>query len=280
MTAEAVYPGLGVASIMISPDEFTWFIGFLRRHSGIELKDGKQALVMSRLERRLRHHDFASYRAYFDLIASGTGAEAELAVDLMTTNETYFFREQQHFDMLPSLLPAGSALRPARIWSAASSSGEEAYSVALTMAAHDPSGRWEVLGTDLSTRIVQTAARALYPIEAVERIPADLRVAHCLRGRGEHHGLFTLDAALRSRVSFRQLNLTKPLPDLGTFDVVFLRNILIYFNSDTKRQVIDRVTSALRPGGYLLISHAETLMGLDTGLEMVAPSVYQRPERG
>ncbi|GAA1901921.1 CheR family methyltransferase [Lapillicoccus jejuensis] len=278
--AQTVHVGIqdGV-SIPITPEEFAWFTTFLRGRTGIELKDGKQALVMSRLDRRLRHHSAASYKEYFALISGGRGEEARIALDLMTTNETYFFREPQHFEMLPRLLPSVAGQRPLRVWSAASSSGEEAYSIALTLAEHDPSGLWEVFGSDLSHRIVDTAARGLYPIEAAQRVPGHLRTAYCLRGRGEHEGFFTFDAGLRSRVTFRQLNLTRPLPDLGTFDVVFLRNILIYFSSDTKRQVVDRVATTLRPGGYLLTSHAETLMGLETTLESFAPSVYRRREQ-
>jgi chemotaxis protein methyltransferase CheR len=264
----------------LTPDEFDWISTFLRRATGIELKDGKQSLVMGRLERRLRRHGLSSYTEYFQLITGpGAAAEAQMAIDLLTTNETYFFREPQHFDRLPSLLPDRQSTRgrPIRIWSAASSSGEEAYTIALTLAGCCPDQPWEVVGSDISTRVLQTARRCLYPIDAVERIPEESRRAHCLKGRDEHEGMFTLRAPLRERVSFVQANLMKPLPDLGLFDVVFLRNVMIYFSQETKAALLQRIDAVLRPGGHLLIGHAESLHGLSTRLSVVVPSVYRKP---
>lgn len=259
--------------------EFDWICTFLRRSTGIELKDGKQTLVMGRLERRLRRHQLSTYTEYFQLITSREAErERQIAIDLLTTNETYFFREQQHFDRLPTLLPVPDLTRgrPIRIWSAASSSGEEAYTIALTLAECIPDRSWEVIGSDISTRVLETARRCLYPIEAVDRIPEKARRAHCLKGRGDHEGLFTLRAPLRERVSFVQANLMKPLPDIGLFDVVFLRNVMIYFSQETKSALLQRVDSVLRPGGYLLIGHAESLHGLNSRLSPVVPSVYHK----
>jgi chemotaxis protein methyltransferase CheR len=235
---------------------------------------------MGRLDRRLRRHELSSYTEYFQLLSSPEGMdEAQIAIDLLTTNETYFFREQQHFDRLPSLLPdqKSSRGRTIRIWSAASSSGEEAYTIALTLADCLPNQPWEVVGSDISTRVLQTARRCLYPIDAVDRIPEHLRRAHCLKGRDEHDGMFTLRAPLRQRVAFIQANLTKPLPDLGLFDVVFLRNVMIYFSTETKAALLQRITEVLRPGGHLLIGHAESLQGLSSELSIVVPSIYQKP---
>jgi chemotaxis protein methyltransferase CheR len=272
--------GLQARQVTLTPSEFTWFTNFLRKVAGIELKDGKQALVMGRLDRRVRHHGFSSYGEYFALLGRADAPEeTRIAVDLMTTNETYFFREQQHFDLLPSLLEGrGDAQHPVRVWSAASSTGEEAYSIALTLA--DALGRrpWEVVGTDLSSRVVESARRALFPLDAIDKIPEKLVRAHCLKGRDEYDGLFTVTADIRSRVRFERANLIRPLPDLGSFDVIFLRNVMIYFNNDTKVEVIRRLAATLRPGGVLLTGRAETLSGLDTGLEQVSPSVY-RSER-
>jgi chemotaxis protein methyltransferase CheR len=202
-----------------------------------------------------------------------------MAIDLLTTNETYFFREPQHFDRLPSLLPSAAEARgrPIRIWSAASSSGEEAYTIALTLAECMPDRLWEVIGSDISSRVLETARCCLYPIEAVERVPLKHRQAHCLKGRDEHEGLFTLRAPLRSRVSFIQANLLHPLPEFGQFDVVFLRNVMIYFSQETKAGLLARVSDVLRPGGHLLIGHAESLHGISHRLDLVVPSIYQKP---
>jgi chemotaxis protein methyltransferase CheR len=263
----------------ITTAEFAWIAAFLRKWTGIELADGKQMLVMGRLERRLRHHGLGSYAEYIQLIGGpNADDETQMAVDLLTTNETYFFREPQHFDRLPQLLPSPEETqgRPVRVWSAASSSGEEAYSIALTLARCLASRPWEVVGSDISSRVLETARRGLYPIEAAERIPEGPLRAYCLRGRGEHDGLLTVQARLRSHVSFVRVNLTRPLPDLGMFDVVFLRNVMIYFAAETKSQLLRRIGAILRPGGYLLIGHAESLSGLETGLELVVPSVYHK----
>ncbi|HST85594.1 MAG TPA: protein-glutamate O-methyltransferase CheR [Kineosporiaceae bacterium] len=264
----------------LTAKEFAWITTFLRKHTGIELKEGKQTLVMGRLDRRLRLHDLVTYTEYFQLIAGAEApGETQMAIDLLTTNETYFFREPAHFERFPTMLPGQREIggRPIRVWSAASSSGEEAYTVALTLAECIPDRPWEIVGSDISTRVLETARRCLYPIDAAERIPEKARRAHCLKGRGELDGLFTLRAPLRDRVSFVQANLMKPLPDLGLFDVVLLRNVMIYFSQETKAELLDRIDGLLRPGGYLLIGHAESLHGLNTRLKLIVPSVYHKP---
>ena len=267
-------------AVVLTPEEFAWITTFLRRLTGIELKEGKQTLVMSRLDRRLRIYEMDSYTEYFQLIAGlESPEETQIAIDLLTTNETYFFRETEHFNLLPTLIPTPEQARgrPIRIWSAASSSGEEAYTIALTLAGCMQDRLWEVVGSDISSRVLVTARRCLYPIEAAEKIPVKARQAFCLKGRDEHEGLFTLRSELRSRVTFVQANLLKPLPQLGTFDVVFLRNVMIYFSQDTKAALLQRVEELIRPGGHLLIGHAESLHGLDNQLEQVTPSVYRKP---
>lgn len=261
--------------IALEADEFAWFAAFLRKVTGIELRAGKETLVMGRLERRLRHYGLSSYSEYFRLLGRpGAPEETRLAIDLMTTNETYFFREPQHFEQLAGLLDDVGGAR-ARVWSAASSTGEEAYSIALTLADRPGSRPWEVVGTDVSMRVLETARRGLYPIEAAERIPERLLLAHCRKGRGEYEGFMSITPKLRSHVSFHRANLTRKLKNPGSFDVIFLRNILIYFNTETKRQVVERVAATLRPGGSLVIGHAETLTGLDTTMRAFRPSIYR-----
>jgi chemotaxis protein methyltransferase CheR len=265
---------------MLGAREFEWLRQFLFERTGIELKEGKQPMVMGRLDRRLRHHQLDSYAEYIQLLAGGDPAEIQMAVDLLTTNETYFFREPQHFDFLRKAfsgrrLPA----EPIRIWSAASSSGEEAYTIAMVLAATLPAGQaWEILGTDISTRVLETARRGMYPIEAAGKIPTPFLREYCLRGRDDYEGFLAIDNALRSRVSFRAANLTDLPADLGTFDVIFLRNVMIYFGVETKRALVTRLVEMLRPGGYLLVSHSETLNGMTAGLRIVQPSVYRRSD--
>lgn len=277
MTTTAQQAGAATGTTL-TPAEFQWITSFLRERTGIDLHDGKQAMVMGRLERRLRHLGMRSYTEYFKLIRRPEQArEMQFAIDLLTTNETYLFREKAHFDLLPDLLPRRGGL-PVRVWSAASSTGEEAATIALVLA--DALGRsgWEIVGTDVSTRVVETARRGLYPIGAAERVPPELLRRHCLRGKGEYEGYFSLNPHLRERIRFVAANLLEPLPEIGMFDVVFIRNVLIYFDNPTRERVLRAATTRLHPGGYLLTSHSESLSGIDLPLRSIAPSVYRYRE--
>lgn len=258
--------------------EFIWIKDYLYKHAGIALNDSKQALVSGRLEKRLRHHGFSSYSEYFRLLGKpGFEQETSMAIDLLTTNETYFFREPKHFDFLKSqFLPNHPAGRPLRVWSAASSSGEEAYTLAMILAECSKTGQWEIIGTDISTRVLEKARRGLYPLNASEKIPPPLLKKYCLKGSGEFDGFFLIDSALRSRVKFMHANLIEKLPDLGCFDVIFLRNVMIYFDVPTKQRLVDRIQHYLRPGGYFIISHSESLNGMQSDLRMVSPSIYRK----
>jgi chemotaxis protein methyltransferase CheR len=263
---------------VLEDGDFAWLRQFLRERTGIELKPGKEAMVMGRLDRRLRHHEITTYAQYVRLLKSGDAVETQIAVDLLTTNETSFFRESQHFDFLREVFSGRRvSAQPVRIWSAAASSGEEAYTIAMVLAATLPAGQaWEILGTDISTRVLETARRGMYPIEAAERIPREYLQEYCLRGREDYDGFLAVDSSLRSRVTFRQANLTALPGDLGTFDVIFLRNVMIYFGTETKQKIVSALVEMLRPEGHLLISHSETLNGMHHGLTFVSPSIYRR----
>lgn len=260
----------------LTREEFSWIAGFLREHTGIELRPGKEALVMGRLERRLRHHGLSTYAEYCALLTADP-QEVRHAVDLLTTNETSFFREAAHFAFLREILGGRPALdRPLRIWSAASSSGEEAWSIAMTLAdclpVHQP---WEVIGTDISLRVLRTAAQGIYPLAAAQKIPADLLKEHCRRGRGDFEGRLAVAGRVRQHVTFRHANLLSLPSDLGIFDIVFLRNVMIYFSAETKAALVTSIEGLLRPGGHLIVSHAETLNGLGSSLKLVKPSIYR-----
>ena len=258
--------------------EFAWICRFLQDKTGILLVDGKQALVSSRLDKRLRRLGLTTYSEYFRLLQTpGHEDEVRQALDLLTTNETYFFREIKHFDFLrEAIIPHHPPSRPLRVWSAASSSGEEAYTLAMLLAEHLRGGSFEIIGTDISSRVVETAQRGLYPLSAAEKIPPVYLKKYCLKGVGEYDGLLWVDKSLRSRVSFRLANLMDPPSDLGTFDVIFLRNVLIYFDIETKSQVVEALEASLRPGGYFFVSHSETLHGISVRMTAVKPSIYRR----
>jgi chemotaxis protein methyltransferase CheR len=269
----------GGRNVPLSPAEFQWISKWLHAQTGILLNDGKQALVMGRLEKRLRHHGLGSYAEYFKLLGTpGFEVETTLATDLLTTNETYFFREHKHFDFVrDQVVPKHPRGRPLRIWSAASSSGEEAYTIALTLADACGDKSWEIMGTDISTRVLETARRGLYPLSAAEKIPLAMLKKYCLKGTQEYEGYFTVNKALRSRVQFQYANLMETLPNLGQFDVIFLRNVMIYFDMPTKQKLVAKAVELLKPGGYFMISHSETLNGINAELKQVQPSVYQLP---
>jgi chemotaxis protein methyltransferase CheR len=264
----------------ITETELIQFQRFIFEAAGITMSTSKKALVMGRLGKRLTLHRLENFGQYFQLLTSGNHPdEVQMAVDLLTTNETYFFREIKHFDFLrEQALAARNRAKPFRVWSAASSSGEEAYSIAMVLADCLESTPWEVLGTDISTQVLQGAARALYTMERARHIPPAYLRRFCLKGTGEHEGRLLIERNLRSRVLFRHLNLNVPLPNLGQFDFVFLRNVMIYFSDETKREVVARVISTVKPGGHFCVGHSESLNNISQAVNMLSPSIYCKPE--
>ncbi len=264
--------------IAISEQEFASFQRFIYDAAGITLSASKKALVSGRLAKRLPHCHVSSYAQYFDLLASGNApAEVQTAVDLLTTNETYFFREQKHFDLLrEQALAARKYPQPFRVWSAASSSGEEAYSIAMVLADCLEGRPWEVLGSDISTRVLDQASTGHYLDERARLIPPAYLKRFCLKGMDTQQGTLLVTSDLRKRVQFIQVNLNQALPQLGMFDMIFLRNVMIYFSGHTKRLVVARVLSLLKPGGYFCIGHSESLNDISDAVCALAPSIYRK----
>jgi chemotaxis protein methyltransferase CheR len=263
----------------ITDAELAQFQRFIFDEAGITMSASKKALVMGRLGKRVAAHELESFGDYFRLLTSGKHpGEVQMAVDLLTTNETYFFREIKHFEFLRTqALAARARSQSYRVWSAASSSGEEAYSIAMVLADCIESTPWDVLGTDISTRVLEGASRALYTMERARHIPASYLRRFCLKGSGPYADQLLIDRGLRSRVQFRHMNLNVALPEVGQFDIIFLRNVMIYFSTETKREVVTRVLSALKPGGYFFIGHSESLNDVSQALTVVAPSIYRKP---
>jgi chemotaxis protein methyltransferase CheR len=265
---------------LLSDQEFRQFQAMIYDIAGISLSDAKKPLVSGRLAKRVKQYGLVSYGDYFRLLMQqDQRAELQNAIDLLTTNETYFFREPKHFDFLrqhiADLQRPGRAFR---VWSAASSSGEEPYTIAMVLADMLGDAPWEVVGSDISTRVLDTARKGHYPMKRIEGIPKHCLSKYCLKGVGPQEGTFLIDRSLRSRVSFQQVNLNESLPKLGEFDVIFLRNVMIYFDMETKRQVVARMLPLLRPGGYFFVSHSESLNGINETLRVVTPSVYRKPD--
>jgi chemotaxis protein methyltransferase CheR len=264
--------------IRISDLEFGQFQRFILEAAGITLSDAKKALVSSRLAKRLQACRVANYGDYFRLLMSGESPqELQTAVDLLTTNETYFFREPKHFDFLRKQLKS-EALPSAglRIWSAAASSGEEAYSITMLLEDCLPGQSWEVVASDISARVLARARAGHYPMERISNFPSGYLQRFCLKGQDEHEGTLLIERRLRNKVRFLQVNLNARLPHLGLFEVIFLRNVLIYFSLETKRKVVANLLGALKPGGYLLIGHSESLNEVSEAVQLVAPAIYRK----
>ena len=261
----------------ITDAEFAQIQALLRGITGIHLSDFKKTLVVARLGIRLRARGAQTFSAYYRLLKDPLEAEElQTAVDLLTTNETFFFREPEHFQVLRDYIAEQRPLpSPFRVWSAASSSGEEAYSIAMVLADVLGGGLWEVLGSDISTRVLVRAKKGLYAIERNEGIPIEYLRRFCLKGQGAHEGSMLMGKTLTEHTSFTQVNLNQPLPNLGVFDVVFLRNILIYFQPDQKRKVVEAVVSKMKASALLIVGHSESLMGLTSKVVQVRPTVYR-----
>jgi chemotaxis protein methyltransferase CheR len=201
-----------------------------------------------------------------------------MSLDLLTTNETYFFREPKHFEFLrKQVLPAAKSGVPFRVWSAACSSGEEPYSIAMQLAAELKHPDWNVVGTDISSRVLDRARTGLYGMSRIQGIPPDYLRRFCLKGTGPYADNLRIDRPLRERVRFGRVNLNETLPKLGQFDVIFLRNVMIYFDADTKAKVVNRLIPCLKPGGFFLIGHCETLQGVPHNLEPFGIAIFRKP---
>jgi chemotaxis protein methyltransferase CheR len=247
---------------------------------GLSFAISKKPLISSRLAPRLQRLGLDSFEDYVRRVEADEGGEFQVAVDLLTTNETYFFREPAHYELLERTLAADKP-RTLRVWSAASSFGDEAFSTAMLLADMAQQGRigadWQILGTDISDRVLQSASRAIYPEDRLRGVAPERLKRYCLRGEGESAGLVQIQPKLREKVRFGQLNLCEEIPGLGPFDVIFLRNVLIYFDPPTKAAVVDRVLTQLRPGGLFFIGTAEGRVACQTPLSTLAPGAFRKP---
>lgn len=266
--------------VEITDQEFSLFRQLIYKIAGINLSEAKKVLLVGRLQRRLRHHNFSTYTQYYRFVTRAeNAAELQIMVDALTTNETYFFREVAHFDFFKQeILPNRSLVAPFRVWSAASSTGEEAYTIAMILADVMGAQSWEVVGSDISTQVLAKAQLGHYPLARNEGIPRDYLVRFCLKGKGPQAGTFLVKPEIRNHVRFCQVNLTLPVSSqIGIFDVIFLRNVMIYFDHETKQKVVNHLLPQLKRGGYFIIGHSESLHGLDTpSLQLIRPTIFRK----
>lgn len=268
--------------------EFDFIRTLVYERSRINLGADKRELVSARLGKRLRATQTADLGEYCALLRS-PGADEELAhlIDVISTNHTFFFRENAHFDFVrtqavPEMLGRQRLERWPRLnaWSAACSSGEEPYSLAITLAESlaGSSWSWHIEATDISHRILAKAAAGIYRADVVGKMPAETVRRYFKRGIGPQAGNYRVRSELLAGVTYRQLNLLEgESPFAEPFQIIFCRNVMIYFDRPTQEELVKRLTQRLVPGGYLLVGHSESLTGIRHGLQLVQPAVYRRP---
>jgi len=272
----------------LTEKEFALFQALIYRKAGIYLSEAKRALLVGRLQKRLRELDLKTFSQYYRSVVEAENEEEMVQMlDCICTNETHFFREPRHFDFLETqvipewkaLEAAGLMLRRIRIWSAACSTGEEPYSLAMLLLWHFPPERgWEIeiLATDLSTRVLNLAEKAIWPIEKSREIPAAYLKRFMLKGKRSQQGKMKAGSQIRSVVRFHRLNLNdESYPLTGRFNLVFCRNVLIYFDAESRFRVVHRLVDYLAPkAGYIFLGHAESLSRVTDRVRSVIPTVY------
>jgi chemotaxis protein methyltransferase CheR len=280
------------AEAQLGQAEFARLAAFIHDHCGIRCPPGKRTMLEARLRRRLRALGLGSFVEYCKRVLGPAADRAEIVqmVNEVTTNKTDFFREAQHFDYLvnhalPALLDqrvVGST-RPLGLWSAGCSTGEEVYTLAMVLESHSDSRGglpYGILGSDISTNVLQRAHRAVYDEKLIAPIPFDLRRRFLLQSKDRSSGLVRVVPALRSKVRFARINLLEELSVDGPFEVIFCRNVFIYFDRPTQLGIIQRFCTRLVPGGFLFLGHSDSITGLNVPLTQVAPTVYRKgPER-
>lgn len=265
----------------ITAKELRLFQSLVQRETGIHLSDQKRELLVGRLAPRMRALGIPTLTAYHDHVCTHRD-ELIRMIDAICTNETHFFREPRQFEFLENVVVPewrAAGKRQVRVWSAACSTGEEPYSIAMSLAATLPEASTEILASDLSTKVLERAAAGVFPIErAEEQIPLQYRKAFMLRGRGAQEGKVAASPELASLIRFARINLSHDsYPVTGRFDLIFCRNVLIYFDGPSKRRVIDRLLDRLEPNGYLFLGHSESLANFDR-VRNVGPTIYALKE--
>jgi len=286
--SERGYSGFGFEPM--TEKLFLRFSTFIRNELGIKMPDAKKTMLQARLQKRLRMLGMNNYEDYAEYVFSDQGIKDELPhmIDAVTTNKTDFFREAQHFPYLvETALPemirlyGAGTRRKARVWSAGCSTGEEPYTLAMVLTEYRgrcAGYRFEILGTDISSRVLRDAARGIYTHEKVAPVPLPLRKKFLLKSKDRQKDLVRVIPALRERVTFKWLNFMGDYFGINdTFDIIFCRNVLIYFDRKTQETVLNRVCRYLLPGGFFFAGHSETLNGLNVPLVQASSTIYRKP---
>lgn len=265
------------AAAALNDRDFATVRQLIAEYAGIKLSPQKRNMVYNRLLRRLRARSVANFGDYLQLVQREGSDEREAFVNALTTNLTAFFREPHHFELLAARAQerAGRRGAPLRCWSSACSTGEEAWSIAMVLREAECPG--EVLGTDIDTDVLHTAQSGVYRMDRAATLPAERLRKHFLRGTGANEGLVSLRPELRSLVRFGQLNLQSPVwPAMERFDVIFCRNVVIYFDREFQKKLLARLADLLVPGGVLMVGHSESFPAAHPGFRSCGRTAYER----
>ena len=265
----------------LEDEEFEAIRGLIYKKSGIFLGKEKKVLVRSRLGKILRRRKIPSFKEYYKLVVGDTtGWEITQLLDAISTNFTQFFREKRHFEFLKEvIIPNCSKKRQIKIWSAGCSSGEEPYSIAIALLESVKDiKKWNIriLATDISTRVLEKAIRGFYQKEQLAPLSKITLHKYFLRGKGDWADYYQVRPEIKKMIEFKHVNLLKPFPFKIMFNVIFCRNVMIYFDKSTKEDLINRFSQVLVEGGYLFIGHSESLIGMRHNFRYIRPAVYQK----
>ncbi|MGL4208993.1 MAG: CheR family methyltransferase [Candidatus Adiutrix sp.] len=274
-------------NVELTEQEYREIAAFVHKEAGINLLEGKKELVRTRLSKRMRLLQFKNFKTYFKHVMSDTtGEELVFLLDALATNLTSFFREPQHFQfMTKEMLPAleqkrrSQNSRRLRIWSAACSSGEEPYTIAMVILNNNPyfgqGGDFKILATDISTKVLDIAQQGFYGPERIKGIPLPFLGKYFTKREASNGDkIYSVSEDMRNVVVFRRINLMEPLPFKGPLDLIFCRNVMIYFDKPTIASLVEKYYNILAPGGYLFIGHSESLSGFSHNFKYVAPCIY------
>lgn len=273
-------------SASLSEDDFNYICQFVYKSAGIVLNASKREMVYRRLTRIVRERKIDSFSEYCRLLRAQSEQEESYFINAITTNLTSFFREQHHFDYLsqhelPKLLETKKESKRIRIWSSASSTGEEPYSIAVTLleALGTQSSYWDakILATDIDSNVVAKGKAGVYSLKNVEDMPNNLKNKYFKKGRGEYESQVRAENIIKELITFKQLNLLDSWPMQGPFDIIFCRNVLIYFDKKTQSALFERYYNLLAPGGLLLLGHSESLGLYQQYFENVGRTIFRKP---
>jgi len=276
---------LGIKYQQLSDGLFRKFSALVYEKTGIYLKPEKKELLNARLGKRLRALGLDSFKKYYEYVVNDkSGEELVQMIDVVSTNFTSFFRESSHFDLLVSRVLPELTQKPGRkneivLWSAACSSGEEPYTIAMVMEeplAQYPGWTYRIMATDISTKVLAQAQRGVYPVDRVSKVPAPYLRRYFQKGVGRSTGYVRIKEFLRKKVQFERFNLMHPFPWQEAIDVIFCRNVMIYFNRETQQELVNKFYTALKRGGYLFIGHSESISSLKHAFVQVDATAYQK----